>query len=191
MVALTTSAPARARASRRSRRTTLIAWGFATPFVILFLVFMAGPIVASLVMSFTDLTTRDLQTPFNVNLVGFENYANLFADPRFVRSLLNTFVFVIVGVPLTMAHRARGGARPEHGHREVPHGVPRRVLRAGRHVDRRDRDRVAVHPAARRPPERVPRLVRHQRARLAASPRRGRCRRSSSWRCGATSAPSW
>jgi multiple sugar transport system permease protein len=104
MVALTPSAPVRAHAaSRRSRRATLIAWGFATPFVILFLVFMAGPIVASLAMSFTDLTTRDLETPFNVNLVGFENYAELFADPRFVRSLLNTGAFVIFGVPLTMA----------------------------------------------------------------------------------------
>ncbi|WP_448002339.1 carbohydrate ABC transporter permease [Agromyces bauzanensis] len=104
MVALTPSAPARARAaSRRSRRSTVIAWGFAAPFVILFLVFMAGPIVASFLMSFTDLTTRDLQTPFNVNLVGFENYVRLFDDPRFVRSLLNTGAFVIVGVPLTMA----------------------------------------------------------------------------------------
>jgi multiple sugar transport system permease protein len=104
MVALTPSAPVRARAaSRRGRRATLIAWGFATPFVILFLVFMAGPIVASLAMSFTDLTTRDLETPFNVNVVGFENYAKLFADPRFVRSLLNTGAFVIFGVPLTMA----------------------------------------------------------------------------------------
>ncbi|WP_022889571.1 carbohydrate ABC transporter permease [Agromyces italicus] len=103
MVALTPSAPTRARASRRSRRTTLIAWGFAAPFVILFLVFMAGPIVASFFMSFTDLTTRDLQTPFNVNVVGFENYAKLFDDPRFLRSLLNTAAFVLVGVPLTMA----------------------------------------------------------------------------------------
>lgn len=104
MVAITPSAPARARAaSRRSRRTTLIAWGFAAPFMILFLVFMAGPIVASFFMSFTDLTTRDLQTPFNVNVVGFENYAKLFADPRFLRSLSNTATFVIVGVPLTMA----------------------------------------------------------------------------------------
>ncbi len=104
MVAITSSAPARARAaSRRSRRTTLIAWGFAAPFMILFLVFMAGPIVASFFMSFTDLTTRDLQTPFNVNVVGFENYAKLFADPRFLRSLSNTATFVIVGVPLTMA----------------------------------------------------------------------------------------
>lgn len=104
MVAITPSTPARARAaSRRSRRTTLIAWGFAAPFMILFLVFMAGPIVASFFMSFTDLTTRDLQTPFNVNVVGFENYAKLFADPRFLRSLSNTATFVIVGVPLTMA----------------------------------------------------------------------------------------
>ncbi|MBT2516908.1 sugar ABC transporter permease [Streptomyces sp. ISL-90] len=103
MVALVPQAPARARASRRSRHATLVAWGFAAPFLILFLVFMAGPIVASLMMSFTDLTTRDLQTPFNVNFVGLENYAELFVDPRFVRSLLNTAVFVIVGVPLTMA----------------------------------------------------------------------------------------
>ena len=103
MRALTPSAPTRAHASRRSRRTTVIAWGFAAPFVILFLVFMAGPIAASLAMSFTDLTTRDLQSPFDVNVVGFENYAKLFADLRFLRSLLNTAVFVIVGVPLTMA----------------------------------------------------------------------------------------
>ncbi|RXZ73200.1 carbohydrate ABC transporter permease [Agromyces albus] len=103
MATLVPQAPARARASRRSRHATFVAWGFAAPFLILFLVFMAGPIVASLMMSFTDLTTRDLQTPFNVNFVGFENYAQLFGDPRFVRSLLNTAVFVIVGVPLTMA----------------------------------------------------------------------------------------
>jgi multiple sugar transport system permease protein len=111
MVALT-SAPAErksrpprqeARGSRRRRNhMTFIAWGFATPFVVLFLVFLAGPIVASLAMSFTDFTTRDLQTPFNVNLVGFENYVSLFQDPRFLRSLLNTFIFVFVGVPLTM-----------------------------------------------------------------------------------------
>jgi len=82
---------------------TLTAWLFSLPFVVLFLVFMAGPIVASLGMSFTDMTTRDLETPFQVNLVGFDNYVRLFQDPRFLRSLLNTFVFVFVAVPLTMA----------------------------------------------------------------------------------------
>ena len=70
--------------------------------MILFLVFMAGPILASLAMSFTDLTTRDLRSPFNVNIVGLDNYVRLFQDERFVHSLLNTGVFVIVGVPLTI-----------------------------------------------------------------------------------------
>jgi len=71
--------------------------------MILFLVFMAGPILASLAMSFTDLTTRDLRSPFNVNIIGFENYIRLFQDERFVHSLVNTGIFVIVGVPLTIA----------------------------------------------------------------------------------------
>ena len=81
---------------------TWTAWGFAAPFMVLFVVFMAGPIVASLAMSFTDLTTRDLRSPFSVNLIGFENYLTLFDDPRFLRSMVNTGVFVIVGVPLTI-----------------------------------------------------------------------------------------
>lgn len=102
MTAPTVTVPVRRLAARRSRRATLIAWGFAAPFVVLFLIFMAGPIVASLAMSFTDLTTRDLRTPFNVNVVGFENYLTLFGDPRFIRSMLNTLAFVVVGVPLTM-----------------------------------------------------------------------------------------
>ena len=96
--------PARMRALRsRRRRQTLVAWGFAAPFMILFTVFMAGPIMASLAMSFTDLTTRDLRSPFSVDFVGIANYAALFDDPRFLRSLANTSMFVLAGVPLTMA----------------------------------------------------------------------------------------
>lgn len=103
MTATTASpGPTKPRRSREGRQTA-IAWGFAAPFVVLFLVFMAGPIVASFGMSFTDLTTRDLRSPFNVNIVGLENYIRLFEDPRFVHSLLNTGVFVLVGVPLTIA----------------------------------------------------------------------------------------
>ena len=99
---LTGPPPPRRGSSRARRQMTFIAWGFAAPFVILFVVFMAGPILASFAMSFTDLTTRDLRSPFSVNVVGLENYANLFADPRFIRSLLNTAAFVLVGVPATI-----------------------------------------------------------------------------------------
>ena len=95
-------APAAPRRSPGRRKMTWIAWGFAAPFMILFVVFMAGPILASFAMSFTDLTTRDLRSPFNVNFVGVENYINLFNDPRFITALSNTAVFVIAGVPLTI-----------------------------------------------------------------------------------------
>ena len=95
-------APTAQRRSPGRRKMTWIAWGFAAPFMILFVVFMAGPILASFAMSFTDLTTRDLRSPFNVNFVGVENYINLFNDPRFITALSNTAVFVIAGVPLTI-----------------------------------------------------------------------------------------
>ncbi len=84
------------------RRRTLVAWGFSLPFVIVFAVFMLIPLVASLVMSFTDITARDIQTPFNVNFMGLSNYVKLFRDPRYLHSLGTTGIFVVVGLPLTM-----------------------------------------------------------------------------------------
>ena len=86
----------------RRRRQTLIAWGFALPFVLVFAVFMLLPILSSLVMSFTDFTSRDVTTPLAVGFVGLDQYADLFGNPQFVTSLRNTAYFVIVGIPLTM-----------------------------------------------------------------------------------------
>ena len=84
------------------RRQTLAAWLFALPFLVLFAVFMAGPVLASLAMSFTDFTSRDLRDPLAVNVVGLENYLRLLSDQRFLRAALNTGYFVVVGIPLTM-----------------------------------------------------------------------------------------
>jgi multiple sugar transport system permease protein len=69
----------------------------------LFSVFTAWPVISSLYMSFTDIKSRDLRTPFAVSFVGFENYAKVFADESFRRSALNTAYFVVVAVPLTLA----------------------------------------------------------------------------------------
>jgi multiple sugar transport system permease protein len=91
--------PARARRANR----TLTGWLFALPFAALFIVFTAGPVVASLVMSVTDLRSADLLDPFGVNVVGLENYIRLFSDEKFLTAAGNTAVFVVVGVPLTMA----------------------------------------------------------------------------------------
>jgi multiple sugar transport system permease protein len=73
------------------------------PFGVVFLLFTALPIVISLATSFTDMRSTDLRTPFNVDFVGIQNYLALLSDPAFLRSALNTLIFVVVGVPVTMA----------------------------------------------------------------------------------------
>lgn len=94
--------PAAARRMSQRTRRALVAWGFALPFVLLFAGFMAGPVVASLAMSFTDLRGTDLRDPLGVNVVGFDNYARLFADEVFRQAMLNTALFVLGSVPLTI-----------------------------------------------------------------------------------------
>jgi multiple sugar transport system permease protein len=87
--------------SARVRRTT-IAWAFCGPFVALFATFGVWPVVSSLSMSVTDITARDIRTPFSVNFVGLAHYTALFTDPNFLRAAVNTLYFVAVGIPLTM-----------------------------------------------------------------------------------------
>ena len=70
--------------------------------MLLFSVFTAGPVIASLYMSFTDIKSRDLRSPFAVAFVGLQNYAKVFSDETFRTSAFNTAYFVIIGVPLTL-----------------------------------------------------------------------------------------
>jgi multiple sugar transport system permease protein len=90
-----------AHASRRYRRT-LIAWGFALPFVIIFAVFTLIPLVTSFAMSFTDFKDVDARKPLNVNFVGLRRFEALFRSPEFVHSMLNTGIYTVVGIPLTI-----------------------------------------------------------------------------------------
>jgi multiple sugar transport system permease protein len=90
------------RRSGGRRREALAAYGFALPFLALFLVFMLGPVVASFAMSFTDLRSSDVRNPLSVELVGLENYAKLLSDETFHKAAFNTAYFVVIGVPLTM-----------------------------------------------------------------------------------------
>jgi multiple sugar transport system permease protein len=83
-------------------RQNLAAWILALPFLLLFVVFTAWPVISSLYMSFTDIKSRDLRSPFAVDLVGFDNYARVFSDETFRKAALNTGYFVVVGVPLTL-----------------------------------------------------------------------------------------
>jgi multiple sugar transport system permease protein len=78
------------------------AWILVLPFAVLFLAFTAGPVVGSLLTSFTDMRQRDLRTPFAVNGVGFDNYVKAFQDETFRKAAFNTAYFVVLGVPLTL-----------------------------------------------------------------------------------------
>ena len=101
----TTPAPVAARRGatplRRSQART--AWLLALPFLLLFATFTVGPVLASLFMSFTDMRSTDLRSPLAIDLAGFSNYVDLFGDPLFRKVAVNTAIFVLIGVPLTMA----------------------------------------------------------------------------------------
>jgi multiple sugar transport system permease protein len=87
-----------------TRRSQAVAgWILASPFVVVFLVFTAGPVLASLGMSFTDMRSTDLRSPFSVEFVGLSNYGDLVQDPTFRKVTLNTLLYLLLGVPLTMA----------------------------------------------------------------------------------------
>ena len=90
-------------APRHGWRQDLIGWSFALPFVVLFGVFLALPILAAFIFSFTSFGLRDITNPIGASVVGVDNYARLLNDPKFWKSLGNTAYFVVVGVPLTLA----------------------------------------------------------------------------------------
>lgn len=96
-------APSRRGRTVRDAAEARAGWLLSVPFLLFFGVFTAWPLIQSLYMSFTDTRSRDLRTPFAVDLVGFDNYARALGDPVFQKAALNTAIFVVVGVPLTLA----------------------------------------------------------------------------------------
>ncbi|WP_019586187.1 carbohydrate ABC transporter permease [Deinococcus apachensis] len=88
----------RSRLPRREARERLTAFGFLLPDVLGLLVFVVGPILAALLISFTNWNA--LGAP---SWVGLANYQRLFADPQFWSSLRVTAVYTVVYVPLVYA----------------------------------------------------------------------------------------
>jgi multiple sugar transport system permease protein len=92
----------RGASGRARRREAMAGYAFALPFLLLFVVFTVGPVLASLGMSFTDLRSADINNPFAVEGVGLDNYSKLMSDDSFKQSAFNTGYFVLIGVPLTI-----------------------------------------------------------------------------------------
>lgn len=85
------------------RQQAIAAWVLALPFVVLFLVFTAVPVLASLAMSFTDIRSTDVRSPLAVQFIGMQHYVDLVQDPIFRRVTLNTTLYLLLGVPATLA----------------------------------------------------------------------------------------
>jgi multiple sugar transport system permease protein len=69
---------------------------FASPWMIGFVVLVGGPILFSVVFSFTQYDVLN-----DARYVGFKNYAEVVTDKIFYRSLLNT-LFMVIGIPIGM-----------------------------------------------------------------------------------------
>lgn len=88
---------------RRAPRSRLIGLLFALPFILVFIAFGVGPLLASAAMSFTDMTVSDIRNPFAVEFVGIDQFIQLFQDSAFWQALGVTMTFVLMSVPLTLA----------------------------------------------------------------------------------------
>ncbi|TDM06869.1 MAG: sugar ABC transporter permease [Ideonella sp. MAG2] len=65
--------------------------------------FFVLPVLAGLALSFTDFDLYALADWRNLRWVGLGNYADLLTKPLFWKALANTSIFVVLGVPLSIA----------------------------------------------------------------------------------------
>jgi ABC-type sugar transport system permease subunit len=68
------------------------------PYVIYFLLFVAYPLIFSLILVFNRW---DIVTP--MEWIGLKNFYRLIDDPLFVKSIVNTLVFLLIHIPLQIA----------------------------------------------------------------------------------------
>ena len=86
------------RGPREKHPDNKVGLAFMTPWLLGLLGITILPMIASLVLSFTDYSM--LAAP---EWVGLENFQRMLGDTRLHNSLIVTFTYVIVGVPLQLA----------------------------------------------------------------------------------------
>ncbi len=81
-------------------RESTTAFLFTFPALVGLMLFLAFPFLLSIGLSFTNLR---LGSPLPLEFVGLREYSRIFADPAFLRALLNNALFVLVVVPVQTA----------------------------------------------------------------------------------------
>ena len=77
-------------------------WLFLLPALALIGVFFVVPVIAGLLLSFSDFDLYAIGDPANARFVGLGNYQAVLANPLFWKALGNTLYFVVVGGPLSV-----------------------------------------------------------------------------------------
>ncbi len=95
------SRPPVAAARRRAAlevQENIAGYVFLLPWFLGLFIFLVGPVVASLYLSFTNYNLIGVP-----KLVGWQNYVTMFQDPHWWNALRVTFLYVFVSVPLKLA----------------------------------------------------------------------------------------
>jgi len=79
------------------------AYFFLAPAFSAIFIFFFIPVISAFIISFTDFDIYALGDFSTVRFIGFNNYIKLFDDPLFYTALKNTFYFVIMAGPLSIA----------------------------------------------------------------------------------------
>ena len=77
------------------QRDTLVSYLFVSPWIIGFVFFLAGPMIASLYLSFTKYTVGSIPL-----WLGLDNYERMLTDPLFSNSLQVTIKYTVFSLPL-------------------------------------------------------------------------------------------
>jgi multiple sugar transport system permease protein len=90
--------------SRSDRvREARAGWVFLAPALILIGTFFVVPVIAGLVLSFTDFDVYAIGDPSVIRWVGFHQYTEALRDAEVWNALRNTMVLVALGGPLAVA----------------------------------------------------------------------------------------
>lgn len=83
--------------TKREKRNTLVAYSFLLPNFLGFAIFTLGPILFALILAFLNWDGNN-----SITWAGLDNFIRLSTDNFFKKSLINTIVYSIGTVPLTL-----------------------------------------------------------------------------------------
>lgn len=93
----------RTRSLTKHARDNLTAYTFLAPFLIIFLVFLAYPVIYSLYLAMHQVPADSFDVFGGLQFVGFRNFVKLFTDTKFWWSVLMTLYYAALIIPSGIA----------------------------------------------------------------------------------------